>query len=167
MQENGGAKDPSQAERGLRYNQGKPRFDLLPTDAIKAVVAVLTYGAHLMARGAKKYGERNWEKGMPWNEVVASHDRHWAAFLMGEDIDQESGQSHLAHVATNALFMLTYYLRSIGADNLPLRKKPEPTKKMPFGFEPWRGLIGPRAPNEDDLDRKLNKAIQDAQKAPP
>ena len=49
--------------------------------------------------GADKYGERNWRK----NRIKASTYegailRHFMAWAAGEDIDPESGHSHLYHI---------------------------------------------------------------------
>lgn len=91
---------------GLRDNRGKDRWDLLPMDAIEQVVKVLT-------RGAEKYAERNWERGMKWSKCQASLMRHVAKATQGEVFDEESGLPHTAHIATNALFWLSYQLRGL------------------------------------------------------
>ena len=70
-------------ELGLRYNEGKLRYDLVPPSASEALAEVLTHGA-------KKYAERNWEKGLTWMSVIASIERHTAEFKKGNDFD-ESG----------------------------------------------------------------------------
>lgn len=95
--------------KGQRLNQGKPRWDLLPLDAVEQVVLVLT-------KGAEKYAERNWERGMKWSICQGSMLRHIVKSAKGEKLDPESGLSHMAHVACNALFMLAYELR--GLDDL-------------------------------------------------
>lgn len=97
-------------EKGLRYNTGKTRFDLLPPDALKELAEVYT-------QGAKKYAARNWEKGLSWSECYGSLLRHANAWAAREDRDEESGQPHMAHVAWNAMALLTFYLRSIGEDD--------------------------------------------------
>ena len=89
-------------ERGLRYNSGKLRYDLEPRFAREKLIEVLT-------SGAQKYEPRNWEKGMPWTEVLASLKRHLAAYERGEDYDPESGCFHLAHAMANVSFLLEYY----------------------------------------------------------
>jgi uncharacterized HAD superfamily protein len=88
--------------KGLRYNKGKLRYDLVHPDAHQEMVKVLTMGA-------EKYAERNWEKGMKWSNIIASLKRHIAAIEMGEDYDAESGLLHAAHVACNAHFLTAYY----------------------------------------------------------
>lgn len=90
------------SQQGLRYNQGKPRFDLLPRYAMSAL-------ARIMTRGAEKYAERNWEKGMSWGWVLASLKRHLDAYERGEDFEPESGELHMGHVMANAAFLTEYY----------------------------------------------------------
>lgn len=89
-------------DKGLRYNDGKTRYDLVPAFAQEQYARVLTYGAN-------KYEERNWERGMKWSKVLASLERHLAAIKRGEDIDPESGELHSAHVMCNAAFLTEYY----------------------------------------------------------
>jgi hypothetical protein len=100
---------------GLRFNDGKPRFDLLPPEALEALAA--HYGA-----GAKKYADRNWERGMAWCKCFASMMRHGWAWMRGEDFDPETGSHHMVAVAWNAIAIFTYHTRSIGNDDRPLRK---------------------------------------------
>lgn len=97
---------------GLRYNDGKLRYDLLPPDAIEELVRVYT-------RGAAKYAPRNWEKGMGWTTCYASLQRHAAAWASGEDFDAETRCHHMAHVAWNALAIVAYTARGIGTDDRP------------------------------------------------
>lgn len=88
--------------KGLRYNSGKLRYDLVEPVAHEEMVKVLTMGA-------EKYEDRNWEKGMSWSDVIASLKRHVAAIEKREDYDKESGLLHAAHVACNAHFLTAYY----------------------------------------------------------
>lgn len=88
--------------KGLRYNNGKLRYDLVHPYAHEQLVKVLTLGAN-------KYAERNWEKGMSWSTVMASAERHLAAIKKGEDYDPETGLLHAAHLACNAHFLTAYY----------------------------------------------------------
>lgn len=89
-------------DKGLRYNEGKTRYDLLPPFAIEQFARVLT-------AGAKKYSDNNWKLGMGWRKVIASMKRHIAKFEIGEDFDEETGLLHMAHVMCNASFLLEYY----------------------------------------------------------
>ena len=89
-------------KEGLRFNEGKTRFDLCPPFAQEQYAKVLT-------QGAEKYGEHNWELGMAWSKVIASLERHLQAIKRGEDYDKESGLLHSAHVMCNAGFLTEYY----------------------------------------------------------
>lgn len=88
-------------KEAFRYNDGKLRYDLLEPYAIKELVKVFT-------AGAKKYSDNNWQKGMKWTKMIASLKRHLASFEESEDYDPETACHHLAHVAWNALGLVTY-----------------------------------------------------------
>ena len=87
--------------KGLRYNQGKNRVDLLPPFALNEVARVFT-------EGAKKYAENNWRLGMNWTSVLASLKRHLLDWESGKDVDPEDGCLLMAKVATNAIFLTEY-----------------------------------------------------------
>jgi uncharacterized HAD superfamily protein len=87
---------------GLRYNDGKLRYDLVHPKSLKGLVRVMTAGAN-------KYAERNWENGMKWSNVLASLKRHLAAVEAGEDYDAETGELHADHLQCNAHFLSAYY----------------------------------------------------------
>ncbi len=87
---------------GKRFNKGKARLDLIPSDPMLEVAKVFTFGS-------EKYGDYNWLKGMKWSNVIASLERHLNAFKSGEDYDHETGLYHISHLVTNGLFLLQYY----------------------------------------------------------
>ena len=99
------------SKEGAKHDEGKLRYDLIPPDAERQKVRVLTFGA-------KKYGDRNWEKGIAYSRIYAALQRHLAAWRMGETFDPETKIHHLAHTACCIDFLLTYELRSIGKDDL-------------------------------------------------
>lgn len=110
-----GFKNPDKVlklDKGLRFNDGKIRYDLIEPSAIKELAKVFT-------KGAEKYAPRNWEKGMEWSKVLASLKRHTAAFEQGEDYDNESGLYHMAHAAWNALALVSYYKLYPQGDDRP------------------------------------------------
>ena len=88
--------------RGLRYNSDKLRYDLIPPLANRECAKVWT-------ESLGKYPAGNWEKGMPWTEVIASAMRHLEAIRLGEDIDQESGCLHAAHLMCNAAMLTEFH----------------------------------------------------------
>lgn len=90
---------------GVKHDDGKLPWELVPWDAVKEVVKVLLFGK-------KKYDDRNWESGMNYSRLYAACIRHLTAwFQEGEDIDPESGISHLAHAGCCVLFMLAFTVR--------------------------------------------------------
>lgn len=98
--------------KGLRFNKGKLRYDLVNPYAHEQMVKILTIGSN-------KYSERNWEAGMAWSNVISSLKRHLAAIEAGEDYDKESGELHAAHVACNAHFLTAYYKLYPQGDDRP------------------------------------------------
>jgi hypothetical protein len=70
---------------------GKGRYDLVPPYALSRL-------ARHYENGAKKYGDRNWEKGQPLARYLDSMIRHAYRFLGGS-----RDEDHLAAVAWNAL----------------------------------------------------------------
>lgn len=97
---------------GMKFDQGKIRWDLLSPEFLEGTAQVLTFGA-------KKYGDRNWELGMDWNRPFGALMRHLWAWWRGEDYDIESGLHHLDHAACNLLFLVTYVKRKVGTDTRP------------------------------------------------
>lgn len=85
---------------GLKLDEGKTRYDLLPAASLEHVAQVLTFGA-------KKYAPDNWRKvdGWRWRYYRAALG-HLLAWWRGEKLDQESGLPHLAHAACCVLFLL-------------------------------------------------------------
>lgn len=98
---------------GLKYDEGKPRLDLIPYDVLAEVSKVLTFGA-------EKYDARNWEKGMNWGRVFAAAQRHMIKFWQyREEKDEETSLSHLSHAICCLMFLHAYELRGIGLDDRP------------------------------------------------
>lgn len=95
---------------GQKDDQGKLRYDLICPEIEKRCAEVFSYGA-------KKYGERNCEKGFRYSRLYAAARRHLAAFWEGEDLDQESGLPHLAHAAWNLNMLLVQQSRGTGEDD--------------------------------------------------
>jgi hypothetical protein len=58
--------------------------------------------------GAKKYPANNWQKCQDTKRYKDALLRHVFAYLGGEKIDADSGLHHLAHAATNCLFLVFF-----------------------------------------------------------
>lgn len=91
-----------QLKVGVKFDNEKPRWSLLPFEALSEVVDVLT-------SGAKKYAPDNW-KHVPNAEerYVDAAMRHFTAWIAGEKKDPETGKSHLAHVMCCVLFLMWF-----------------------------------------------------------
>lgn len=82
-----------------KADMGKPRPTLVPVSLIEAVTAVREYGT------AKYNDPENWRQVEPQRYRDALY-RHWLAYLKGEACDEESGLSHLWHLACNVAFLI-------------------------------------------------------------
>jgi hypothetical protein len=80
------------ARRDARENKG--RYDLIPYEPIRRLAVVLE-------KGAAKYGDRNWEKGIPLSRIMDSMERHQQQVKEGfEDEDHEG------HLLANVVFYM-------------------------------------------------------------
>lgn len=61
--------------------------------------------AEVLTFGARKYKPNNWRKCSDTGRYLAAAIRHGKAILQGEDIDDESGLPHKAHLAANVMFL--------------------------------------------------------------
>lgn len=100
------------ADPGLKFDDGKDPWHLAPWDAFRAIIKVLAYGE-------KKYTARNWEKGMAWSRPFAALMRHMTAWWEGEGKDADTGFSHLWHAGCCIAFLISYEIRGIGTDDRP------------------------------------------------
>lgn len=95
---------------GVKFDTGKVRPDLVPGEFIFAVAAVLTYGAI-------KYDDWNWAKGMRRGRFMAALMRHWIAYMVGEELDDESGLPHLWHVGSCVCLLVSAELRGVAEED--------------------------------------------------
>lgn len=100
---------------GRKDDTGKDPWRLFPWDAARGIIKVLAFGAG-------KYSERNWETGMDWSRPFDACIRHLTAWWEGEKADPETGYSHLWHAGCCILFLIAYEIRGVGKDNRPARK---------------------------------------------
>lgn len=104
--------NPTSLTEGVKHDEGKLTYHLLPPELLEQTALVLEFGA-------KKYAERNWEKGMSWHRPFSALMRHMWAWWRGEVADPETGYSHLAHAACCLAFLISYEQRGIGVDDRP------------------------------------------------
>lgn len=97
---------------GVKHDQQKIRWDLVPYDAVNEIAKVLTFGA-------EKYEARNWEKGMNWSRAFGALQRHLTRWFHGQDKDKETRLTHLANAGCCLFFLLAWELRKVGTDDRP------------------------------------------------
>ena len=86
-------------EGAKRDNKSKPDLSLLP-------YCFEVELARVMMQGERKYGRLNYLKGHAITSLIASMKRHIGKLLAGQDIDEETGCSHWAHIAAGVLMAL-------------------------------------------------------------
>jgi len=90
--------EENEESEGVKYDGGKLRMELIPPEAIEALAEVITYGAN-------KYSDDNWKK-VSKDRYIGALMRHLNAYRKGELYDDESGLTHIAHILTNAAFLV-------------------------------------------------------------
>lgn len=100
-------------EKGVKFDSGKPMWSYLPLVSIQEVIKVLMYGDN-------KYPSPD---GANWKKVKDARKRYYNATMRhltqwydGEKIDPESGLHHLAHAASNCLFLLWFEFKGYPDD---------------------------------------------------
>lgn len=93
-------------------HEGKGRYDLLPWDAIHEL-------AQHCEQGAKKYGERNVEKGIPIHSLIDSAVRHLSCYLRGQ-----RGEPHLRAAMWNVAFAIWMEKNRPEMQDVPARREP-------------------------------------------
>ena len=86
---------------GMKFDDGKPMWRLLPFRELREVVDILTFGV-------KKYAVDNRKKVTPPERYIDAAFRHFTSWIEGEKIDSETGKSHLAHAVCNLLFLMWF-----------------------------------------------------------
>lgn len=83
---------------GQKFDQEKPRTDLLDPSFLLSVADVLRFGA-------QKYDAHNWRGGISFSRLLGAILRHTLALMRGEDTDPESGLPHTAHLGCCVMFL--------------------------------------------------------------
>lgn len=100
----------------------KPQLHLLPTAALEAAAGALSLGA-------SKYGPWNWRGGQVASSTyTGAMLRHLLAWRDGEDIDPESGVSHLGHVIANCAILLDAAQHGTLVDDRPEKVVDDPER---------------------------------------
>lgn len=122
--------------------KGKGRYDLITPFALKRI-------AIIYEKGAEKYDDRNWEKGMPFSVFLDSALRHIMQYIMGmEDED------HVAQAAWN-LFAIMHLEHTLpGWDDRHNFERAKKGRGCPEPDSDWRDCDSPQwthdKPNTED-----------------
>lgn len=103
-------------------SKGKGRMDLLP---MRALIEV----SKIYEAGCEKYGERNWEKGIPLHSYVDSAMRHLAKFMIGK-----RDEPHLRQAIWNLLCLLELQERILEG------VLPQELNDLPHGMEDLKDI---------------------------
>lgn len=117
--------------------ENKGRYDLLPFTALERI-AIHT------EHGAKKYGDRNWEKGQPVSRYINSAIRHITKFCMGR-----TDEDHLAAAIWN-LMCIMHTMHEIENKNLPVELGEHYERRLHWG--------------EQCREKESHECTQDSQK---
>lgn len=106
VKDHGGAREQTATGGERETSAGKGRFDLIPA------YPLLRLAQHY-ENGAKKYADRNWEKGLPLGRFIDSAERHMNQFK-----DGDRTEDHLAAILWN-IAGYVWTEREIAAGRLP------------------------------------------------
>lgn len=93
-------------------NAYKPKWNLVHFKSLEPMVRALE-------NGADKYAPHDWQKAYTKEEVKNKMQRHLAAIMDGNEVDEESGLLHIGHLMADAMFY-SYFLTV---------KEPQPTNE--------------------------------------
>lgn len=127
--ENGGMREPS---------TGKGAYELVSPFAWERI-------AIWYELGARKYADRNWEKGIPFGRLIQSAIRHMIRWMKGD-----RSEDHLAAVCWNVMAMMHFEETGQAEEwnNYPAYRKAEP-------HEPRRSMAEPGKPDPYHRDYKI------------
>lgn len=94
-------------EKALRFNTGKPKLSMYPTNAMIEVTKV-------WEKGLEKYPKDNWKQLYGPETIPAVLDsalRHIIEMLDGNHFDKESGLLHAAHAICNLQMAIEWYYK--------------------------------------------------------
>lgn len=98
------------------YGEAKPPLALIPLVALEAE-------AYALKLGADKYGAWNWrDDPVSTLTYLNAAMRHIKAFAEGENLDPESGKSHLGHARASLAIVLDAEAHGTLLDNRPRPK---------------------------------------------
>lgn len=108
--------EENKLRKGDKFDSGKPMIRFLSKEFIDQTALAQTYGA-------KKYGHWNFQKGLETTALYDAAMRHLMAWMSGEDLDPESGNTHLGHAAANLNMLIWMLANKPEMDDRPKREE--------------------------------------------
>lgn len=107
---------------GRKDDGDKPPMQLIDAEYLEGLARVLGFGA-------KKYAPDNWRGGIEYGRLIGAAYRHLGAINKGEDIDPESGEPHVYHLACCTMFLSSMMAHRPDLDDRykPNVGRPEPS----------------------------------------
>lgn len=97
---------------GAEKERNTARFSLIPPDVMWELAEHYGYGS-------EKYSDRNWEKGYNYSWSYDALQRHLQSWWEGEDLDEDSKNSHLIAAAWHCFALRWFQLHEKGFDDRP------------------------------------------------
>ncbi len=95
---------------GTKHDGEKPQLSIVPRAAMVAIAQALMFGA-------RKYDRDNFKGGIEYTRLVDAALRHLTSWVEGEDLDPESGLSHLAHAGATLAMLIWMEQNNSAMDN--------------------------------------------------
>lgn len=92
----------AESVQGSKHDSGKPDLSLVSSELMTELALVRQFGS-------AKYARDNWKLGFKYNRSIAAALRHIMAFKDGEDLDPESGLTHIGHALASLEHLLYDY----------------------------------------------------------
>lgn len=136
---------------GGQKGQKPCRMELIPPDVLWRLG--LVYG-----KGAQKYADDNWLKGYSWRLSIGALKRHLAQFEMGEYLDKDDGEPHLAHAMFHCATLMEFHRLGRGTDDrqvTSVKRVIDPKRIYIAG--PMRGISRYNFPAFDEAAQTLTR----------
>lgn len=99
------------ARQARKHDNGKPKFGLLPWDAIGEIARVFAWAIDNKARGKKAYKEGEWKYvENAEKRYVDAAMRHLGKHSDGITIDEESNLPSLAHAGASVVIAIWHHI---------------------------------------------------------
>lgn len=110
--------------KGTKNDESKFQLDLIPYQALIETAKAFMYGA-------KKYGRWNYKNGLEHSRLINAALRHLNQYKEGEDLDEESGNSHLGHAMASIAMLIDSIKNRPDLDDRYTPEKLKPSKLSP------------------------------------